>query len=105
MYCFFSYDEEVIGDWSNRLVPQVRDGFFAGGNYPVGQQFIDKEYLSRIDFSKYEGQEVLEEEAGNYYATERIASGFLRSMPVRLVADKVNNLRAARLLTLRPQGY
>lgn len=75
---FFSYDEDVISDWRDNLVSQVRPGFYAGSNYPIGQQFISKDYLSRIDFSKHEGEEVLEEEAGNYHATERITSGFLR---------------------------
>ena len=75
---FYSYDADVVSDWRDNLVSQVRPGFYAGSQYPIGQQFISKDYLSRIDFSKHEGEEVLEEEAGNYHATERITSGFLR---------------------------
>ena len=75
---FFSYDSDVIADWNNHLTTQIRSGFMPGSQYPVGTSFIDKHYLGSIDFSQYEGEEVLEEEAGNYKATENIAAGYLR---------------------------
>ncbi len=75
---FFAYDEDIIGDWNSHLVNQIRDGFMPGSQYPIGTPFIDKHYLGSIDFSKYKGEEVLEEEAGNYKATENILAGYIR---------------------------
>ena len=75
---FYEYDEDIISDWANNLTTQVRGGFMAGDNYPEGTSFISKTFLGDIDFSKYEGTEVLEEEAGNYDATENIYAGYVR---------------------------
>ncbi len=76
--CFFEYDDEVLGDWRQHLSSQIREGFMPGNRYPIGTSFIDKHYLGAIDFSQYEGTEVLEEEAGNYKAAENIYAGYLR---------------------------
>lgn len=75
---FFEYDEEIIDGWNSHLSTQIRDGFMPGSQYPIGASFIDKNYLGSIDFSRYEGKEVLEEEAGNYKAKENILAGYLR---------------------------
>lgn len=75
---FFEYDGDIIADWNNNLTSQIRSGFMPGKQYPTGTSFIDKGYLGKIDFSKYEGKEVLEEEAGNYKAKENILAGYLR---------------------------
>lgn len=75
---FFEYNGDIIADWNNNLTSQIRSGFMPGKQYPTGTSFIDKGYLGKIDFSKYEGKEVLEEEAGNYKAKENILAGYLR---------------------------
>lgn len=74
----YSYDSDVISDWKNNLTNQIRSGFMPGSNYPIGQQFISIDYLGSIDFSKYQGTEVYEEEAGNFNATEQIMAEYLR---------------------------
>ena len=77
---FFDYDpEEVLGDsWRNLTVQQIRDGFMPGSQYPANSPFISKQTLGNIDFSKYEGIENYEEEAGNYKIREQITAGYLR---------------------------
>ena len=77
---FFDYDpEEVLGDsWRNLTVQQIRDGFMPGSQYPAKSPFISKQTLGKIDFSKYEGTENYEEEAGNYKIREQITAGYLR---------------------------
>lgn len=77
---FFDYDpEEVLGDsWRNLTVQQIRDGFMPGSQYPANSPFISKQTLGKIDFSKYQGTENYEEEAGNYKIREQITAGYLR---------------------------
>ena len=77
---FFDYDpEEVLGDsWRNLTVQQIRNGFMPGSQYPANSPFISKQTLGKIDFSKYEGTENYEEEAGNYKIREQITAGYLR---------------------------
>lgn len=77
---FFDYDpEEVLGDsWRNLTVQQIRDGFMSGSQYPANSPFISKQTLGKIDFSKYQGTENYEEEAGNYKIREQITAGYLR---------------------------
>lgn len=75
---FYDYDEEVIGDWRSHLTYQIRDGFMPGSQYPEHVPFVDKKYLGSIDFSKFKGTENYEEEAGNYNATERVMSEYVR---------------------------
>ena len=75
---FFDYDADVISNWNQNLSTQIRDGFFAGDQYPIGSRFIDKNYLGNIDFSKLQGEENFEEEAGNFKAKETIYSGYIR---------------------------
>ena len=77
---FFDYDpEEVLGDrWRNLTVQQIRDGFMPGNQYPANSPFISKQTLGKIDFSKYQGTENYEEEAGNYKIHEQITAGYLR---------------------------
>ncbi len=75
---FYEYDEDVLGDWRSNMTSQIRDGFMPGNQYPIGTSFISKKYLGSINFNKADGEEVLEEEAGNYNASEQITSGYVR---------------------------
>ena len=78
---YFDYSDaadKYVGDWKNCLVSEVRNGFMPGSQYPLGTQFVDKDYLGTLKFDKADGVEVLEEEAGNYKATEIIHAGYLR---------------------------
>ena len=78
---YFDYTDaadKYVSDWQSHLVRQVRSGFMPGSQYPIGTQFIDKTYLGSLRFDKADGREVLEEEAGNYRATEVIHAGWLR---------------------------
>ncbi len=77
---YFDYDpDEVLGsDWRDYTNTQIRSGFMPGSFYPLHSSFISKQYLGSIDFSQYEGEENLEEEAGNYRIREQITAGYLR---------------------------
>lgn len=76
---YYEYqDSDINFDWASHLSKQVREGFMPGDQYPVGTSFVDKGYLGSFDFSKYSGTEILEEEAGNYEATENILAGFVK---------------------------
>lgn len=77
---FFDYDaEEVLGeDWRKQTTLQVRDGFMPGSQYPAQSPFISIKTLGNLDFSKFEGEENFEEEAGNYKIREQITAGYLR---------------------------
>ena len=78
---YFDYSDaadKYISDWRDNLVSEVRSGFMPGAQYPIGSQFVDKNYLGTLRFDKADGAEVLEEEAGNYKATEIIHAGYLR---------------------------
>lgn len=75
---FYEYDESLLGDWRGNTATHIREGFMAGSNYPTATPFISNSYLGSINFNKADGKEVLEEEAGNYDATEQITSGYLR---------------------------
>ena len=57
---------------------QIREGYMPGDQYPIGTPFINKSYLGDIDFSKLEGDEILEDASGNYRARENIASAYVR---------------------------
>lgn len=76
----YEYDtEEVLGnDWRDLTTSQIREGFMPGEQYQTGVPFISKTVLGDIDFSKYEGEELLEEAAGNYDIHESVTAGFLR---------------------------
>jgi len=77
---FYDYDpDEILGsDWRNLTSNQIREGFMPGDQYQTGLPFVSRETLGKIDFSKYEGEENYEEEAGNYDIREQITAGYLR---------------------------
>ncbi len=77
---FYDYDpEEVLGaDWRTHTANEIRNGFMVSGNYPTNTPFIYNKYLGDIDFSKFNGEENYEEEAGNYNIRENISAAYLR---------------------------
>ena len=77
---FFDYDaDKTLGaDWREGTTTAIRDGFMPGGMYPARSPFISKETIGRIDFSRIDGTENYEEEAGNYDIREDIWAGYLR---------------------------
>lgn len=77
-YDYTDAEDKYIPDWKTNVTYKMRDGFMPGSQYPIGTQFVSKDYMGGIDFNKADGTEVLEEEAGNYEATEQIHAGYLR---------------------------
>ena len=78
---WFDYSDaadKYVADWQANTVNEVRKGFMPGAQYPIGTAFVDNDFLGKLRFSKADGTEVLEEEAGNYQATEQIHAGYLR---------------------------
>lgn len=74
----YSDVDELKKEWLDYLVPQIRTGFYPDAPYPAGVPFVSKQYLSNIDFTKYQGFEVNEEAASNYHAHENVLAAFLR---------------------------
>lgn len=73
-----AYEETLDDEWMQHTSGQIRDGFMPGSQYPTGTPFVDKSYLGNIDFNSLKGVEVLEEASGNYNATEKVGSAYLR---------------------------
>lgn len=74
------YGDVFDKDYSNYYVNQIRDGFMAGSRYK-STLFVDKHYLGSLtstDFRYMGGEQVLEESAGNYDATEKVTAAYLR---------------------------
>lgn len=102
---FYEYDEELLGDWRSQTSLQIRDGFMPGENYPLHSPFIRKEFLGGISFDKAYGEEVLEEEAGNYKVKESILAGYLRfDQKLGKNLDATLGLRIERT-SLRTSGF
>ncbi len=62
---------------------QDRPGFMPGEQYNVGRKFVSKEFLGNLDFNSSDFnpadvEKVLEESAGDFNATEQVASAYLR---------------------------
>lgn len=75
-YCD-AYEEKFGTEYMSHLSTQVRDGYMPGSQYQ-STDFVTKEYLGNMNFSDMEGERVLEESSGNFDATERVTSGYLR---------------------------
>lgn len=77
------YENEFDEEWMSHMGGQIRSGFMVGDHYPEGTPFINKGYLGDLGDSFFnpsrEGAyELYEEASGNYKATEKITSGYLR---------------------------
>ena len=74
------YEEAYDEAWMNQLNGQIRSGFMPKGNYPVNTSFITKEYLGSLTMTPtLDGAyELYEEASGNYKASEKITSAYLR---------------------------
>ncbi len=74
------YEEAYDEAWMNQLNGQIRSGFMPEGNYPTNTSFITKEYLGSLTMTPtLDGAyELYEEASGNYKASEKITSAYLR---------------------------
>ena len=77
-YDYSDAADKYIPNWQDNLVSEVHNGFMPGSQYPIGTQFVSKDYMGKIVFDKADGAELYEEEAGNYKATEQIHAGYIR---------------------------
>ena len=81
--CFDYKDgyEEIYGtDYTNYYTSQIRDGFMPGSRYKA-MDFVSKVYLKQFnakDWALLGGEQVLEESAGDYDATEEVTAAYLR---------------------------
>ena len=76
---FYEFDgDELLGDWRKQVAYKIRDGFMPGDFYPLHSPFISKEFIGGLQLNHSFGEEVLEEEAGNYDVREQITAGYLR---------------------------
>ncbi len=81
--CFDYKDgyEEIYGtDYTNYYTSQIRDGFMPGSRYKA-MDFVSKDYLKQFnakDWALLGGEQVLEESAGDYDATEEVTAAYLR---------------------------
>ena len=74
------YEEAYEEAWMNQLNGQIRSGFMPEGNYPTNTSFITKEYLGSLTMNPTQAgaYELYEEASGNYKASEKITSAYLR---------------------------
>ncbi len=101
-YDYTDAADKYLSDWKDNLSTQVRSSFMPGSQYPIGTQFVSKGYLGNMDFDKADGQELLEEEAGNYKATEQIHAAYLRldqRLGAKLTATAGLRMESTRLKT------
>ena len=101
-YDYTDAADKYLSDWKDNLSTQVRSSFMPGSQYPIGTQFVSKGYLGNMDFDKADGQELLEEEAGNYKATEQIHAAYLRldqRLGEKLTATAGLRMESTRLKT------
>lgn len=73
--------EDIYGtDYTNYYTSQIRDGFMPGDQYKA-MDFVSKDYLEQFnakDWALLGGEQVLEESAGDYDATEQVTAAYLR---------------------------
>lgn len=73
--------ESIYGiDYTNYYTSQIRDGFMPGSQYKA-MDFVSKDYLEQFnakDWALLGGEQVLEESAGDYDATEEVTAAYLR---------------------------
>ncbi len=101
-YDYTDAADKYLSDWKDNLSTQVRSSFMPGSQYPIGTQFVSKGYLGNMNFDKADGQELLEEEAGNYKATEQIHAAYLRldqRLGSKLTATAGLRMESTRLKT------
>ena len=101
-YDYTDAADKYLFDWKDNLSTQVRSSFMPGSQYPIGTQFVSKGYLGNMNFDKADGQELLEEEAGNYKATEQIHAAYLRldqRLGAKLTATAGLRMESTRLKT------
>ena len=74
------YEDTYGTDYMDHLTSQIRDGFMPGSQYKA-TDFVDKDYIgsfSNADLNALEHEQVLEESAGDYDATEQVTAAYLR---------------------------
>ncbi|MCI6235343.1 MAG: TonB-dependent receptor [Prevotella sp.] len=101
-YDYTDAADKYLSNWKDNLSTQVRSSFMPGSQYPIGTQFVSKGYLGNMNFDKADGQELLEEEAGNYKATEQIHAAYLRldqRLGAKLTATAGLRMESTRLKT------
>ena len=75
-----AYEDAFLARVQDNIVNQTREGFMAGEQYKAGE-FVSNTYLGSLDLDntdQFESEENLEEEAGNYDASEQVSAAYLR---------------------------
>ena len=47
-YDYSDAADKYIPDWQDNIVNEVREGFMPGSQYPIGTQFVSKDYMGKI---------------------------------------------------------
>ena len=74
------YEDTYGTDYMGHLTSHIRDGFMPGSQY-TATDFVDKKYIgsfTNADLDALEHEQVLEESAGDYDATEEVTAAYLR---------------------------
>ena len=74
------YEDTYGTSWMSQLKEEIRSGFMPDGNYPTNTPFVTKEYLGSLTMhpSQTGAYELYEEASGNYKASERTTSAYVR---------------------------
>ena len=74
------YEDTYGNAYMDNLTSKIRDGFMPGSQYKA-TDFVDKDYIgsfSNAGLNALEHEQVLEESAGDYDATEQVTAAYLR---------------------------
>lgn len=101
------YADTYGDEYKNHLKDQIRDGFMVSDNFKP-TPFVDPEFIGKLtdkDLAALGGEEVLEDAAGNYDATEQVTAAYLRF--TQKLGRNLSLMAGLRMeaTNLKTQGY
>ena len=101
------YADTYGDEYKNHLKDQIRDGFMVSDNFKP-TPFVNPEFIGKLtdkDLAALGGEEVLEDAAGNYDATEQVTAAYLRF--TQKLGRNLSLMAGLRMeaTNLKTQGY
>jgi len=101
------YADTYGDEYKNHLKDQIRDGFMVSDHFKP-TPFVDPEFIGKLtdkDLAALGGEEVLEDAAGNYDATEQVTAAYLRF--TQKLGRNLSLMAGLRMeaTNLKTQGY
>lgn len=101
------YADTYGDEYKNHLKDQIRDGFMVSDHFKP-TPFVDPKFIGKLtdkDLAALGGEEVLEDAAGNYDATEQVTAAYLRF--TQKLGRNLSLMAGLRMeaTNLKTQGY